>query len=83
MALDLLTRAVALDNDFAPAIALMAEVHVYRHANGWANETSGIAAEAVGLARRAILADWMMRMCSGAAPMHSAFSARTSPQPWP
>jgi TolB-like protein/Tfp pilus assembly protein PilF len=54
-ALELLARAVELDSGFSAAIALMAEVHVYRHANGWAEDVSEVAAMAVSLARRAIL----------------------------
>jgi TolB-like protein len=53
-ALELLSRVIERDPQFAPALGLMSEVHVYRYANGWVDDPQAATREAIELARRAV-----------------------------
>ena len=53
-ALSLLTKAIALDRDYAPAYAMAAWCHFWRKVNGWMVDRAHEIAEGTRLTRRAI-----------------------------
>src|SRR5205085_1700397 len=53
-ALTLLMQAIERDPQFAPALALMAEIHIYENANGWVEDAAKTAHEAIELAHQAL-----------------------------
>jgi TolB-like protein len=53
-ALELLERALALDPDFAPALAQAAGCHSQIHTNGWGSTTEWHKAQGLALAERAV-----------------------------
>jgi len=53
-ALNLLSQAIERDPRFAPALALMAEIHIYENANGWVEDPAKTAHEAIELAHQAL-----------------------------